>query len=378
VRVLVVSGIWPPDVGGPASHAPEVAGFLCGRGHSVGVVTTASAAPAKEAYDVQWVDRRFPPGVRHALGAALIARRAAASDVVYTTGMFGRSSLGSRLARTPYVLKLTADPAHERARRRGLSAGTLDEFQAEAGGLRVRALRAARDAELQGAAHVFCPSAYLRDLVVRWGVDPGRVEVLPNPLPRLPALPDRDEARRELGVDGPTLAFAGRLTAQKSLDVAFEALARSGHASLLLAGEGDEREALERRAADLGLDGRVRFLGPQPREHVLKLFRAADALLLSSSWENFPHTVVESLAVGTPVLATAAGGVAEVVEDGRNGLLVPPGDVVALAGAIDRFFADADLRAALREGARPSVAAYAPDRIYARLEAVLVEAAAAA
>jgi glycosyltransferase involved in cell wall biosynthesis len=375
VRVLVVSGIWPPDVGGPATHAPEVAGFLHGRGHRVDVVTTAHNAPAQEAYEVRWVSRRLPVGVRHVLGAALIRRRAVAADVVYTTGMFGRSAVGSRLARTPYVLKLTADPAHERARRRGFSEGDVAEFQRERGGLQVRVLRTARDAELRGAACVFSPSAYLRDLAVGWGVDPSRVEVLPNPSPALPDLPNRDEARRRFGVDGATLVFAGRLTAQKSLGLALEALAATDGVTLLLAGEGDERAALEGRAADLGLDGRVRFLGPQPREQVLELFRAADALLLTSSWENFPHTVVEALAVGTPVLATVAGGVGEVVEDGRNGLLVPPGDAVALAGAIDRFFGDELLRASLRAGAAPSVTGYAPERIYSRLEEVLREAA---
>ena len=375
MKALIVSGIWPPDVGGPASHAPEVARFLHERGHSVEVVTTASVAPAAEPYPVRWVDRRLPVGVRHAVGAALVARRAAAADVVYTTGMFGRSAAGSRLAGTPYVLKLTADPAHERARRRGMSEGTLEEFQHEGGDLRIRALRAARDAELRGAARIFCPSSYLRDLVVEWGIPASRVEVLPNPAPPLPLLPGRDEARARLGLEGPTLAFAGRLTAQKALDVALEALARTADVSLVLAGEGNEREALERRTAALGLNGRVRFLGPQPRERVLELLRGADALVLSSSWENFPHTVVESLAVGTPVLATAAGGVAEVVEDGRNGLLVPPGDAEALAAAISRFFADAGLRESLREAAAPSVAGYAPERIYSRLEAALHEAA---
>jgi glycosyltransferase involved in cell wall biosynthesis len=104
---------------------------------------------------------------------------------------------------------------------------------------------------------------------------------------------------------------------------------------------------------------------------VLELFRAADAALLSSSWENFPHTVVEALAVGTPVLATRIGGVAEVVEDERNGLLVPAGDADALAAAVRRYFDDDALREALREAAAPSVADYAPGRVYGRLEGVL-------
>jgi glycosyltransferase involved in cell wall biosynthesis len=375
VNVLVVSGIWPPDVGGPASHAPDVADYLLGRGHGVEVVTTASAPPAPRPYPVRWVSRRVPKGVIHARTALLVAERARRADVVYTTGMFGRSASGSTAARRPYVVKLTADPAFERSRRRGLVSGTVDEFQAGGGGLTGRALRLARDLELRGAAHILCPSGWLRELVLSWGIPPARVGVLPNPAPPLPELPPRDELRLEFGLNGATLAFAGRITAQKSLGVALDALRRTDGIELVIAGEGDEREPLERRVRELGLTDRVRFIGPQPRERVVRLFRAADAAILSSSWENFPHTVVEALAAGTPVLATAIGGVAEVVRDGDNGLLVAPGDAEALADAVRRFFEDADLRERLRDAAAPSVADYAPERVFASLEQTLARVA---
>jgi len=375
MRVLVVSGIWPPDVGGPASHAPEVAAFLRGRGHEVEVVTTAAAAPAPQPYPVHWLSRSLPKGAIHVRTGLEVARRARAADVVYTTGMFGRSAAGATLARRPYVIKLTADPAFERARRRGMVGGDVDEFQQSAGDGALRVLRLARDAELRGAAHVFTPSAYLRELAVSWGVPAARVSVLPNPSPRLPELPPRDELRARLGMDGPTLAFAGRLTAQKSLGDALAALAANDGVSLLVAGDGDERPALERRAAELGLGERVRFLGPQPRGRVLELFRAADASILSSSWENFPHTVVEALAVGTPVIATSVGGVAEVVRDGENGLLVAPGDVDGLAAAVRRYLADAELRARLRAAAAGSVRDYDPEVVFGQLEQTLVAAA---
>jgi glycosyltransferase involved in cell wall biosynthesis len=371
VRVLVVSGIWPPDVGGPASHAPDVAAFLRSRGHGVEVVVTASAAPAPEAYPVRWIRRSLPKGAIHVRTGLEVARRAAGADVVYTTGMFGRSALGARLARRPYVIKLTADPAFERARRRGIVDGDVDEFQRDGSGAAVRLLRLARDLELKRAAHVFTPSAYLRELTLSWGVDPGRVSVLPNPAPLLPVLRARDELRHSFGVTGPTLAFAGRLTAQKSLRVALEAVAAVDGVTLLIAGEGDQRSTLEHDVAELGLAKRVRFLGALPRERVVELFAAADASILSSTWENFPHTVVEALAVGTPVIATATGGVGEVVRDGENGLLVPLGDSKALGAAIRRYFGDEELRRRLRVRAAPSVEQYSHERIFAELEQTL-------
>jgi glycosyltransferase involved in cell wall biosynthesis len=304
-----------------------------------------------------------------------VRSRAEANDVVYTTGMFGRSALGAALARTPYVVKLTADPAFERSRRRGLVAGDVDEFQRMRGGSIVSGLRLARNAELRGAAHVFTPSSYLRRLAISWGVPAECVSVLPNPAPHVRELPAREELQRSFGLNGATLAFAGRLTAQKSLGRALDAVAQADGVRLVIAGEGPDREPLEARARELGLGDRVRFLGAQPRDRIVQLFRAADATILSSSWENFPHTVVEALAVGTPVLAMDAGGVGEVVRDGVNGLLVPAGDTRALGEAVRRYFADARLRGRLRLGAARSVEAYAPERVFGELEATLARVA---
>ena len=374
MNVLLVSGIWPPDVGGPASHGPEVAAFLRSRGHDVEVVVTAARAPAPQPYAVHWTSRRLPKGPRHLHSAALVARHARTADLVYTTGMFARSALGARLARRPYVVKLTGDPAFERLRARGAVGGTVEEFQA-AVGLQARALGALRGAVLRRAAHVYCPSEYLRSLVLEWGIDPARTAVLPNPAPSPPAFGDREELRRRLGLDGVALAFAGRLTAQKSLPLLLEAVARAEGVTLAIAGEGPERGSVEAGVRRLGLGDRVRLLGPLSREGVLELFHAADATVLSSGWENFPHSVVESLAVGTPVLATAVGGVAEVVHDGENGLLVPPGDPAALAAAIGRFAGDDELRLRLRAAAAPSVESYGVDAVFADLEATLLRVA---
>jgi glycosyltransferase involved in cell wall biosynthesis len=375
VRAVLVTGIWPPDVGGPAVHAPALAGFLSDRGHEVRVVTTAARPPEARAYDVRWVARSVPAGLRHVAVASLVARSARGADVVYATSMIRRAAAGAAVARRPLVVKLVADEAYERARRADLFSGTLDEFQGFAGGPRVRALRTSRTAALRRADVVISPSAYLRELAIGWGLDPGGVVVVPNPAPSPPALPPREALRAGLALDGPSLAFAGRLTAQKDLDIAFDALADVPAATLVVLGDGPERASLERRLRDAGLDGRVRFLGSGTREDVLRLFRAADAAVLPSRWENMPHALLEALAVGTPVVAAAVGGVPEVVHDGENGLLVPPGDAAALGAAIARLLDDHGLRERLAAAAAPSVAPLAEDVLLGRIEAILVEVA---
>ena len=374
MKAVVVSGIWPPDPGGPASHAPALADFLAERGHGVEVVTTAENEPSRRAYPVLWASRRSP--LRHVRAALLVRRAARRADVVYATSMIRRAALGSRLARRPLVVKLVSDEVFERAAREGRYVGSLDEFQHDAGGVRTRFLRATRNRALRRARHVFCPSTYLRDVALRWGLDPERVSVLPNPAPEVPALPPRDELRRELAFAGSTLVFAGRLGPQKALDVLLRALADVPEVALVVAGDGPERAGLERTTDELGLDARVSFLGAVPRERVLQLFRAADASVLPSAWENFPHTVVEALAVGCPVIATAVGGVPEVVRDGENGLLVVPRDPAALAAAIARFFADDELRARLAAAAPASVESCSEESVFTSIESELQRATA--
>ena len=281
-----MSGIWPPDPGGPASHAPAVAEFLARQGHSVEVVTTADSEPDPQPFPVSWVARNSP--LRHLRAAWLVRKRARSADVVYATSMIRRAAIGSGLARRPLVVKLVSDEVFERETRSGRYDGTLDEFQRRGGGARIRFLRLTRNAALRGARHVFSPSAYLRDVALRWGLEPERVSVLPNPAPEIPSLPSREQLRAELGIDGKALVFAGRLGPQKALGVALTALARVPDVGLTVAGDGPESAGLEARAAELGLGGRVRFLGSVPRDTVLRIFRAADASVLSSSWENFP------------------------------------------------------------------------------------------
>jgi glycosyltransferase involved in cell wall biosynthesis len=364
MNVLVVSGIWPPDVGGPASHAPELAAFLLEHDHRPHALVTADVAPAPEAYPVDWIPRSSPPGLRHLRGVARVRALARTSDVVYATGMLGRSAAGSTLAGRPFVVKLTADPAYERAWRLGLTRASLEGFQRDRG-LATLPLRGARNAIVGRAAHVVAPSTYLRDLALAWGAP--EATVLPNPTPDVRALRPREELRAELGFAGQTVVFAGRLAPQKALHVAIGA-AQAAQVELVIAGDGPERAALERL-------GHARFLGPQPRSRVLELFRAADASILSSSWENFPHGAVESLAAGTPVVATDVGGVGEVVRDGVNGLLAPAGDEAALAAALRRLAEDGELRDRLQAGAAPSVADYSRERVYGRLLDILNAAA---
>jgi glycosyltransferase involved in cell wall biosynthesis len=367
MRIVFLTGIWPPDVGGPATHGPDFAEFLRDRGHDVRVVTMGDHEPTQRPVPVESIARGRPFLVRYPQVAAAGFRLARHADVVYATATYAAAAAASAAARRPLVAKLVSDPAYERARRYGLFSGPLEAFQADSS-TRVWPLKLLRTASLRRARRLVVPSRYLAEIAGEWGLDRSRIEVLTNPAP--PPI-EVEPVPLEPG----TFVFVGRLTEQKALPVALAAVAAVQGARLTLVGDGPERASLERRAQELGLGDRVHFLGSLPRNEALRYLAGAQAAVLSSAWENLPHAAVEALAVGTPVISTNVGGVPEVVHDGKNGLLVAANDVEALADALRKLLDDQPLRDRLAAGAKPSVASIGREATYERLERILAEAA---
>ena len=141
---------------------------------------------------------------------------------------------------------------------------------------------------------------------------------------------------------------------------------------LLVLGDGPELPRLEARAAALGVAGRTRFLGHGSRDDVIALFRAADAVLVTSAWENLPHTLLEALAAGAPVIATSVGGIPEVVEDGETASSCRRATSMPSSAAIHRILGDDELRASLAASAAASVEALAEPRILRRIVQTIV------
>lgn len=182
-------------------------------------------------------------------------------------------------------------------------------------------------------------------LVAEYGFPRERLSVIYNGVriaPEAPTAADRARARRGLGIAEDTfaLAFVGRVSPEKGIRHAVEALALCDpRVALWIAGDGPELQPLQQLAQSLGLAPRVHFLGYQADPG--PLFTAADGVVVPSLWnEAFGRVVVEAMGFGTPVIATAVGGMQELFDDGREGWMVPKGDARAIAAAVDRWVAD--------------------------------------
>ncbi len=257
-----------------------------------------------------------------------------------------------------YKANLLGRPA---ARRRGIPVVAVARgWTGES--LKVRTYEALDRLGLRWMDRVVCVSEGQAAKVRRAGVRAGRTVVIPNAIDAGRYDASDPAARGELlglfpGPVGRVVGAAGRLSPEKGFEVLVEAaaiVARSDpSAGFVLFGEGALREPLARRVAEVGLEGRFVLAGF--RSDLDRLVPHLDLLAQSSFTEGMPNVVLEACAAGVPVVATAVGGTPEVVEDGRSGYLVPPGDPGVLADRILDALGDEDRRRALGAHGRRSI-----------------------
>jgi glycogen(starch) synthase len=338
-------------IGGMQNHTAALTRALDEQGHRQTVVTSRLAAPPgterlgcrAQVHRVGLPVRRFRQlWALAALPRAL--RRGTAVDVVHAhqgedlaTLLLAR--LAARRHRCPLVVTLHCSVGHTlrgtspRARLLHSLGGRL-----ERGTLR----RADAVVVLTGRT-----AAALRDD----GVPAGRVHTIPSGFE-----PSLFEAGRDDAFPAaarPRIGYVGRLAQQKRADLLVRAFGRMREAaSLVVVGDGPERDHVARLVRQSPVAGRITTTGFVEHAAVPGVLASLDVLVLPSAYEEMGSVLVEAMASGLPVVASDVGGIPEVVRDGETGLLVPPGNVAALAGALDRVVADPDLRARLAAGAR--------------------------
>jgi glycosyltransferase involved in cell wall biosynthesis len=204
-------------------------------------------------------------------------------------------------------------------------------------------------AAARAAAAIVTVSSALKESLIRMGVPEERITILPNGVDLKLFKPvDRGACKKNLGINGLTLLSVGQLNEFKGHDIAIRALAQLSEVTLLIAGEGSGRGRLRSLAKSQDVSHRVKFLGTVPHEQLKNCYAAADALVLASAREGWPNVLLESMACGTPVIATNVGGIPEIVRVPEAGIIMRERTPEALVEAYRALRACYPARAAVR------------------------------
>jgi glycosyltransferase involved in cell wall biosynthesis len=297
------------------------------RGHQVTVVAASPAASDEHVVPLPLIRRSV---WRAAHAASVVRRTAAHSDAevihAHNPGVAAAVALATRRGRARPALV------------------TMHGVQEEDYGRAARILRLA-GLPVVAAGPGIAAALAERGLAVR--------RTIVNGVPPPGAAPERAALMREWGLPpGARLVLGvGRLVPQKNFSAALRAVSKVPDAALVIVGDGPLRGQLEEEIGAFALHGRALLIGP--RADARELIAAADAVVMPSVWEGLPLVALEALATGTPLVATRARGLRELLRDGDDALLTPPDDDDALAGALRRVLAEPALAARLgAEGRR--------------------------
>lgn len=370
VRVLVLTPEYPPHVvGGLGRHVAELTLAMAERGASVTVLTAlrpADSAPEREEREGLSVFR-----VKDAAPAALgLAEEVVQRNVALLQAALQLTAEGRRFDLVHAHDWLTAHAA--RAVKHALGIPLIATVHATEygryGGLFTDLQRRISDIEWWLAYEAWrvicCSRAMHAELQRIFQVPADKLCVIPNGVSVPLQTGDREHVksvRRRYAADGERLLFfVGRLVHEKGVDLLVRALPAvlAAHPStvLVVAGKGPERERLGVLAQELGVAARVRFAGHISDEERNTLYQAADAAVIPSRYEPFGIVALEAMALGAPLVAARAGGLAEVVEHGRTGLLFQPGDLHSLAEQLLALLNTPSLGQAMARRARQAVA----------------------
>jgi len=351
LTILVATGIYPPDIGGPATYTRQIEEELPKHDIAVRVV---SFGPV----------RRYPKGISHLIYFFKLLKSAFGVNVIYaldpvSTGL--PALIASKILRKKFLLRLGGDYAWEMASLKYSITETPLEYVSKMDSYPtpIKVLRKIETLVARNASKVFTQSKYTKKVIEAWGIEGDKVVVIYNGFKEPKNIAKKNVLRKMMNWSGKIAISVGRLIPLKGFKelilCAPEILKKYPDFKLVIVGGGEEGEALETLIKKKGLEKQVLLTGVLPKEVLYGYIKAADVLVQNVRHETFPNLLLEAMAIGTPVLTTNVGGNPEIISDGKDGTLVSLGDKKELINSIGKFLSDKAFTEKITQNARTKV-----------------------
>ncbi len=329
MNVLLITGIFPPDIGGPANFIPLLAAKLTQDKFNVTIITLGESFSKYEldGYKVLRIRRKLPKLLRSIIAILAIFYFSKRSRYIFANGMHEEAGVGIKFAGNKVaVAKIVGDPVWERARNLSRTKFDIEDFNRNLNGTGAFLERKLLVASLNQFSKVITPSSQLSRLVAQWGYS-REIVTIPNGVKSI------KKQNTEKVYDVVTVS---RLVSWKNIDILIEA-SKTYHFSLLIVGDGPEENFLKHLAGGSHL---IEFYGRANEQQVLDLMQKSRIFALVSDYEGMSFALLQAMASRMPVIVSGAPGNAEIVDSSKNGLIVEPCTKDFVGSAVRELLAD--------------------------------------
>ena len=363
IKVLIATGIFPPDIGGPATILGALARDLCQADFSVKIITYADQAKKdrekKESrvlgmgFEIHRIirGRGTASHLKYFWRMLKLSRRA---DLIYVTDTYSVgyfAYLIKKIFGKKYIVRFAGDSAWETAVANGWTNDYIVDFQKNNYNDKIEALKNKRTKILVNADKVIAVIDFMNRIAKAIGVDGNKIKIIYNSVDFIKPESFNDEAikniKRRYGTDTKIIVTACRLTPWKGVDgiirIMPKLITRLGKINFLVLGDGQELNNLKELAGELRVNSNVHFLGRIPQSQMINYLAAADLFVLNTNYEGLSHTILEAMTASVPILTTNVGGNPEIIDNNKNGVLVNFNDEQELEVAMIKILSDQEL-----------------------------------
>lgn len=358
-KVLIATGIFPPDIGGPATMLKALVFALKERGFDTRVLTYSdSVSFAKD--NVYGVCRDGNKIVRYFVYFWKMWQLARWADFMYITDTYSVgyfAYLIKKITGKKYILRFAGDGAWEIATANGWTNDYITDFQENVYNKKIEKIKKRRKAILVNADRIIAVCNFLAGLAVKIGANREKIKVIYNSIDFVRRYGHRAAGLKDrFGKDAKIMVYFGRLVPWKGVSAVIKIMPKLinklGNVNFLVLGDGPERKNLKSQVSNLKIGGNVHFLGKIEHNHIADYLKEADVFVLNTDYEGLSHAILEAMDAGAPVITTAVGGNSEIIDNGKDGLLVGYNNEEELFEAAVKILADDNFKKSLIENAK--------------------------
>ncbi len=318
--ILITVGIFPPDIGGPASFVPKISKYLINKGHNVKIICLSDKEHLdnKDEFSVIRINRNLPIIFRWLKTIVKIYRVSKKSDLIFVNGLGTETTIANLLSRKKVIRKIVGDPVWERVYNKKLINETFDDFQENKHGLFISLQKIIRNWSINKSNLIITPSQHLKAFINKIGVD-NKTLVINN------GVTIQETNKKVFQNNIIQLLVVSRLVSQKNIDTIIKAVKVMENESIILniIGDGSEINNLKNLVEDYELEEKVNFIGKIENTKLNEYLSNADIFVQASNYEGLPHSILEAVNYEIPILSTEVGGCSVLLNKGERGYTIP-------------------------------------------------------